>query len=66
MNAAQRFLPDPVLEQRALNLLRAYQRKRGRRLSLPIVAEKVVQTVCELDVVWERIAEPAGQTFLRK
>ncbi len=64
MSAAQHFISDTVLEQRATNLLLAYQRKRGQRLTLPIVAEKVVQTVCELDIVWDRIPEPAGQTFL--
>ncbi len=64
MSPEQHFISDRVLEQRALNLLLAYQRKRGQRLTLPIVAEKVVQTVCELDIVWDRIPEPPGQTFL--
>lgn len=64
MSHEQHFIPDTVLEQRALNLLVAYQRKRGQRLAPPIVAEKVIQTVCELDIVWDRIPEPVGQTFL--
>ena len=55
MKRSEPFLSNESLERRAMDLLIAYQHKTQRPLRPPIVAEKVVQRVYDLNIVWEPV-----------
>ncbi|MDA8218153.1 MAG: ImmA/IrrE family metallo-endopeptidase [Dehalococcoidales bacterium] len=66
MLPAAEFIPDIVLERRALHLIREYERQRSARVILPVPIEKMIEQTLELQVVWLPIQEAPGEIILAR
>lgn len=60
------FMPDAVLEQRAVDLLREHERRKGLPVSLPVPIEAIVEHTLDLRVVWLPIEEIPGEIILAR
>lgn len=60
------FVPDEVLAQRALALLREHERRSGERVSLPVPIELIVEQTLQLRIVPVDIEEVAGEVILAR
>jgi hypothetical protein len=60
------FVPDAVLERRAIDLIREHERRRGVRVGLPIPIEAIVEQTLGLKVVWVAIEEAPGEIILAR
>ncbi|MDP9364055.1 MAG: ImmA/IrrE family metallo-endopeptidase [Chloroflexota bacterium] len=61
-----RFIPDAVLERRALDLLREHERRTGSPISLPVPIDAIVERTLGLRVVWLPIEEQPGEIILAR
>ncbi len=60
------FIPDSVLEQRALDLLREHERRKGSSVALPVPIESIIEHTLGLRVVWLPIEERPGEIILAR
>lgn len=60
------YLSDGVIAERAVRLIRAYERKRRRPISLPIPVETLVEHVLGLRIAWVEIEERQGEIILAR
>ena len=60
------FIPDGVLEQRAIDLLREHERRSGAPVCLPVPIEAIVERTLGLRVVWLPIEERPGEIILAR
>ncbi len=60
------FIPDTVLEQRALDLVREHERRKGVKITLPVPIESVIEQTLDLRVVWVPIEELPGEIILAR
>lgn len=60
------FIPDAVLEQRALDLLREHERRTGAPASLPVPIDAIVERTLGLRVVWLPIEQLPGEIILAR
>lgn len=60
------FIPDSVLEQRAIDLLREHERRKGLISSVPVPIEAIVEHTLGLRVVWLPIEEFPGEIILAR
>lgn len=60
------FIPDAVLEQRSINLLREHEQRKRCRASLPVPIEAIVEHTLGLRVVWLPIEEDPGEIILAR
>jgi IrrE N-terminal-like domain len=66
MLPAPEFIPDAVLEQRAIDLLREHERRKRTCVSLPVPIESIVEHTLGLRVVWLPIEEQPGEIILAR
>jgi hypothetical protein len=60
------FIPDSVLERRAIELLREHERRKGLVSSIPVPIEAIVEQTLDLRVVWLPIKELPGEIILAR
>lgn len=66
MHPSPEFIPDAVLERRAMDLLQEHERRTGAGISLPIPIEAIVEHTLDLRVVWLPIEELPGEIILAR
>ena len=60
------FVPDAVLERRALSLIREHEGRCGQRVQLPVPIDLIVEQTLELRVVPVEIEEGPGEIILAR
>jgi len=58
------FIPDKKLEEIAYQTLARYEAHCGRSICAPVPVERIVEDTLNLNVLWDAIPEPDGQTIL--
>ena len=58
------FIPDKRLEEIAYQTLARYETRYGQTICAPVPVERIVEDTLELNILWEAIPEPDGQTIL--
>lgn len=60
------FIPDSVIEKRALRLLKEHEERWGVRVSLPIPVELIVERTLGLNLTWVEVQESADEIILAR
>jgi len=60
------YVSDGMIAERAVRLIRAYERTRGRPIALPIPVEMLVERVLGLRIAWVPIEERQGEIILAR
>ncbi len=60
----QGFVPDRRLEESAYRLLAKHEAKYGKIASPPVPIERILEDTLGLNILWDHITEPPGETIL--
>lgn len=58
------FIPDKKLEEIACQTLARHEACCGKDICAPVPIERIVEDTLDLNVLWDAIPEPGGQTIL--
>ena len=59
-----KFLSDAQLEGRANHLLSRYESLYGTVSRPPVPVERILEDVLDLNILWDKVSEPPGQSIL--
>lgn len=60
------YLPDKVIAERAAQLIRGYERRRNRSVSLPVPVEAIIERMLGLRILWVEIEEQPNEIVLAR
>ena len=59
-----KFIPDAQIENEASRLLGKYENCFGPIARPPVPAEEILESILDLNILWEKIPEPEGNSIL--
>jgi hypothetical protein len=66
MFPAVEFLPDAVIERRALAILREHEERAGKTVTIPIPIERILEKTLQLRLCWREIGEASNDIILAR
>jgi|SRR5579871_3109999 len=61
-----KYVPDDEIAELATQLIRRYERLRGRPIQLPVPVDLIIERVLQLRIVWAEIEEQPGEIILAR